>query len=145
MQINIPEVLAEVTAAFQKYERALVENDVAVLNALFWDSPLTLRYGTGEIQYGCDAIRAYRRVCPPVAPSRVLQRTVVTTFGRDVATANTEFLPAPAAQRSGRQSQTWARMPEGWRIVDAHVSWQEPSPNSNSNSGLSDTSTRRTP
>ena len=126
MQINIPEVLAEVTAIFQKYERALVENDVELLNALFWDSPLTLRFGTGEIQYGCAAIRAYRATCLPVAPSRILQDTVITTFGRDFATANTQFLPALAAQRLGRQSQTWVRMPEGWRIVDAHVSWQAP-------------------
>lgn len=125
MQINIAEVLAEVTAVFQHYERALVANDVDVLNALFWDSPLTLRYGTGEIQYGCDAIRAYRKACPPVAPSRILQHTVITAYGRDVATANTEFLPEPAAERLGRQSQTWVRMAEGWRIVDAHVSWQE--------------------
>jgi|ERR1039457_1749641 hypothetical protein len=144
MQINIPEVLAEVTAVFQHYEGALVANDVAVLNGLFWDSPLTLRYGTGEIQYGYDAIRAYRKACAPVAPSRMLQHTVITTFGRDLATANTEFRPAPAAQRLGRQSQTWVRMPEGWRIVDAHVSWQEPSPDNDDNSGLSDTSIRRT-
>ena len=128
MQINIPEVLAEVTAIFQKYERALVENDVALLNELFWDSPLTLRYGIGETHHGCDAIRAYRKTCAPVAPSRILRNSVITTFGRDFATANTEFLPAPAAQRHGRQSQTWVRMPEGWRIVDAHVSWQESSP-----------------
>ena len=128
MQINIPEVLAEATAVFEHYERALVANDVDVLNALFWDSPLTLRYGTGEIQYGCAAIRAYRKACAPVAPSRILQRTVITTYGRDLATANTEFLPAPAAKRLGRQSQTWVRMAEGWRIVDAHVSWQEPAP-----------------
>jgi hypothetical protein len=144
MQINIPEVLAEVTAIFREYERALVDNDVAVLNTLFWDSPFTLRYGTGEIQYGCDAIRAYRKTCTPVAPSRILQHTVITTFDRDVATANTEFLPEPAARRLGRQSQTWARMPEGWRIVDAHVSWQEPSNHNDSNSGLSEPSTRRT-
>jgi hypothetical protein len=128
MEINIPDVLAEVTAAFRHYERALVANDVEVLNALFWDSPLTLRYGTGEIQHGCDAIRTYRNACPPVAPSRILQRTVITSYGRDFATANTEFLPEPAAQRLGRQSQTWVRMSEGWRIVDAHVSWQEPPP-----------------
>lgn len=128
MQINIPEVRAEVTAAFEQYERALIANDIEMLNALFWDSPLTLRYGTGEIHHGCDAIRAYRKTCPPVMPSRVLQDTVITTYGRDFATANTEFLPAPAAQRLGRQSQTWVRMPNGWRIVDAHVSWQEVAP-----------------
>jgi hypothetical protein len=126
MLVNIPEVLAEVSAVFRQYERALVANDVAVLNALFWDSPLTLRYGTGEIQYGCAAIRAYRNACPPVPPGRILQHTVVTTYGRDFATANTEFLPGPAAERLGRQSQTWVRMTEGWRIVNAHVSWQEP-------------------
>jgi len=125
MQINIPEVLAEVTSVFQHYERALVANDIGVLNALFWDSPLTLRYGTGEIHHGCDAIRAYRSECQPVAPTRILQHTVITTFGRDVATVNTEFLPEPTAERLGRQSQTWVRMLEGWRIVDAHVSWQE--------------------
>jgi hypothetical protein len=145
MQINIPEVLAEATEIFQKYECALVENDVALLNTLFWDSPFTLRYGTGEIQYGCDAIRTYRKTCTPVAPSRILQHTVITTFGRDVATANTEFLPAPGAERLGRQSQTWVRMPDGWRIVDAHVSWHDPSPNNSSNIELSDSSIRRSP
>ena len=127
MQINIPEILAEVTAIFQKYERALVENDVALLNELFWDSPLTLRYGIGvpEAPQVKEPLLIPEEV---LAPSRILRNSVITTFGRDYATANTEFLPAPAAQRHGRQSQTWVRMPEGWRIVDAHVSWQESSP-----------------
>ncbi len=122
MEINRPDVLAEVTAAFQRYETALVGNDVAVLDELFWDSPLTLRYGAGENLYGIEAIRAFRAARSPLGLERTLSRTVITTYGSDFATANTEFR-RPTEPRPGRQSQTWARMPEGWRIVAAHVSW----------------------
>lgn len=119
MQVNIPEVLAEVSAAFQRYEQALVSNDVAVLDELFWDSPYTLRYGVGENLYGYAAIQAFRAGRPAHNLARTLRNTVITTYGHDFATANTEF--ERGAVR-GRQSQTWLRLPEGWRVVAAHVS-----------------------
>jgi hypothetical protein len=122
MQINIPDIVAEVEAAFARYEQALVTNDVATLEALFWDSPYTIRYGIGENLYGMDEIRAFRRGRSPINLMRKLERTAITTFGRDLATANTMFLRESAPGRVGRQSQTWARLPEGWRIVSAHVS-----------------------
>ncbi|MBU6272923.1 MAG: oxalurate catabolism protein HpxZ [Betaproteobacteria bacterium] len=121
MQINLPEVLAEVSAAFARYEKALVSNDVAVLDELFWNSPHTLRYGVGENLYGYGEIQAFRAGRPAVGLAREVLRTVITTYGTDFATANIEFRREGAA-RTGRQSQTWARMPEGWRVVAAHVS-----------------------
>ncbi len=120
-EINIPEVVAEVTAAFERYERALTGNDVAVLDELFWNHPATLRYGVGENLYGYDAIAAFRQGRPAAGLDRNLRNTVITTYGRDMATANTEFT-RPSTERVGRQSHTWVRMPEGWRIVAAHVS-----------------------
>ena len=121
MQINLPDVLAEVSAAFARYEKALVSNDVAVLDELFWNSPHTLRYGVGENLYGYGEIQAFRAGPPAVGLAREVLRTVITTYGTDFATANIEFRREGAA-RTGRQSQTWARMPEGWRVVAAHVS-----------------------
>ena len=121
MDINLPDVLAEVTAAFDRYEKALTGNDVRVLDELFWVSPHTLRYGVGENLYGSDAIRAFRASRPAAGLERDLLRTVITTYGRDVATANVEFRRKDSAA-TGRQSQTWMRMPEGWRVVSAHVS-----------------------
>lgn len=121
LEINIPEVVAEVTAAFEHYERALTGNDVAVLDELFWNHPATLRYGVGENLYGYKAIAAFRQGRPAAGLDRVLRNTVITTYGRDMATANTEFT-RPATERVGRQSHAWVRMPEGWRIVAAHVS-----------------------
>ncbi|EWY37386.1 hypothetical protein N825_11940 [Skermanella stibiiresistens SB22] len=121
MEINDAEVLAEVTAAFQSYEKALVTNDVAMLDRLFWNSPHTLRYGAGENLYGYDAIAAFRAGRPSVGLERELFNTVITTYGRDFATANTEFR-REGSPRTGRQSQTWARTPDGWRVVAAHVS-----------------------
>ncbi len=125
MIVDDPEVKAEVEAAFARYERALVENDVAVLDELFWADARTVRYGPAESLYGRDEILAFRRARPSQGLDRTLRRTVVTTFGRDVATANTEFLRA-GTDRIGRQSQTWVRMPEGWRVVAAHVSLRPP-------------------
>jgi hypothetical protein len=122
---NIPEVVAEVAAAFRRYETALVTNDVAVLDELFWASPLTLRYGAAENLYGIEAIRAFRNSRSPQGLVRSLRNTVITTFGRDAATANTEFAREGNA-KVGRQSQTWIRLPEGWRIVSAHVSLIDP-------------------
>jgi hypothetical protein len=121
MQVNEPEVLAEVTAAFRRYEAALVGNDVAVLDELFWNSPHTLRYGVGEHLYGFAEIAAFRAGRPATGLDRTLTRTVITTYGRDFATASTEFT-RPGNPRTGRQTQSWVRMPEGWRVVAAHVS-----------------------
>lgn len=121
-EINLPEVVAEVEAAFRRYERALIENDVAVLSELFWQSPHTIRYGAGENLHGWDAIAAFRQGRPAVDLERELIGTVITTYGRDVATANTEYRRKQSGRR-GRQSQTWVRMPEGWRVVAAHVSF----------------------
>lgn len=121
MTINLPDVLAEVTAAFERYERALVANDVAVLDELFWNHALTLRYGATENLYGWDAIRAFRAGRPGQGLDRTLMNTVITTYGRDFATANTEFQRINATS-TGRQSQTWMRTSEGWRVVCAHVS-----------------------
>lgn len=122
MDVNIPEVLAEVEAVFARYEDALVSNDVAVLDELFWKSPLTLRYGGGENLYGYEAIAAFRSARSPAGLARTLERTVITTYGRDLATANTLFRRAASPGKVGRQSQTWVRQPEGWRVVAAHVS-----------------------
>jgi hypothetical protein len=121
MEINLPEVLAEVELQFARYEQALTGNDMAVLDELFWDSPLTLRYGATENLYGIDAIRAFRAARPAQGLARALLKTVITCYGRDVATANVEFQREGAA-RPGRQSQTWLRTPQGWRVVAAHVS-----------------------
>ena len=121
IEINRPEVLAEVTAAFERYEHALVNNEVAVLDELFWDSPHTLRYGATENLYGFEAIRTFRANRPATALKRTLGQTVITTYGHDFATANTEFL-RHGSDHSGRQSQTWMRTPDGWRVVAAHVS-----------------------
>lgn len=122
MDVNIPEVLTEVEAVFARYEAALVSNDVAVLDELFWKSPLTLRYGGGENLYGYEEIAAFRSARSPAGLARTLERTVITTYGRDVATANTLFRRASSPGKVGRQSQTWVRQPEGWRVVAAHVS-----------------------
>jgi hypothetical protein len=121
MDINRPEVLAEVTAAFERYEDALVNNKVAVLDELFWDSPHTLRYGATENLYGHDQIRAFRAGRPPAGLARRLLRTVITTYGDSFATANVEF-QRDNTTRPGRQSQTWIKTPAGWRVVAAHVS-----------------------
>ena len=121
MDINLPDVLAEVTAAFNRYEQALVTNDVVVLDELFWNSPHTLRYGATENLYGYDEIQAFRAGRPAQGLERVILKTAITTYGHDLATANVEFQRAGSA-RSGRQSQTWMRTPDGWRVVAAHVS-----------------------
>ena len=122
VEVNIPEVLAEVSAAFAAYERALVGNDIEGLNALFWDNQLTLRYGVGEILHTHAEIAEFRRRRGPVDQRRTLRNTRITTFGRDFATANTEFIPS-GSERVGRQSQTWVRTAAGWKIVSAHVSF----------------------
>lgn len=121
-QINRPEVVAEVTAAFEHYEAALVANDVDTLIELFWDDPRTVRYGIDEEHVGHGDIAAYRRTQAIATPPRQLRNTVITTFGDDVATADTEFVPDGSDAR-GRQSQTWIRTADGWRVASAHVSW----------------------
>ena len=121
MQINLPHVLAEMEVAFARYEDALVNNKVDVLDELFWNSPHTLRYGIGENLYGFEAIQAFRASRPSQGLQRTCMNTVITTYGEDFATANTEFQRDSVA-RAGRQSQTWMRTPEGWRVVAAHVS-----------------------
>jgi hypothetical protein len=122
MNINDPDIVAEVQAAFARYESALMTNDLDALDALFWQSPLVVRYGPGQNLYGIEAIQAFRVGRVGGSPQRTLANTVITTFGRDFATANTEFQRAGAA-RPGRQSQTWVRMPVGWRVVAAHISF----------------------
>ena len=121
VEINLPEVLAEVRAAFALYEDALVHNKVETLDALFWNSPHTLRYGATENLYGHEAIAAFRAARPAQGLMRDLLHVQITTYGRDFATANIEFRRA-GSDRTGRQSQAWVRMPEGWRVVAAHVS-----------------------
>lgn len=124
LAINLPDVLAEVTAAFVRYEAALVSNDVAVLDELFWNSPQTLRYGVGENLYGYAAIQAFRAGRPAQGLARTLLHTVITTYGHDFASANVEF-QREGSSRTGRQSQTWMRTADGWRVVAAHVSLLE--------------------
>jgi Protein of unknown function (DUF3225) len=122
MEINHPETLAELTRQFDRYQQAIIENDVAVLNELFWTNAFTLRYGIGENLYGHAEIAAYRGARDPKTSMRVVGKSMVTTYGRDAATTNIEFT---RAGRNGRQSQAWIRMPEGWRIVAAHVSYRD--------------------
>lgn len=122
MDIDLPEVVAEVTAAFQRYEQALVSNDVAALDATFRDDPRTIRYGGGEILCGHAAIAAFRVARSPAGLARILDKTVITTYGRDFAVASTLFHRATVAGKVGRQMQTWVRFSEGRCVVAAHVS-----------------------
>ena len=122
MEIDLPVVHAEVTSLFARYEAALMANDVATLDALFWNSAKVIRYGTAETLYGAAEIAAFRAARPSAGLARTLTRTVITTFGHDFATASTLFTRASMPGRLGRQMQSWARLPEGWRIVAAHVS-----------------------
>jgi hypothetical protein len=122
MQVDLPDVVAEVTAQFERYEKALVSNDVAVLDALFRADSRTLRYGGGENLYGYDAIMAFRAARSAAGLMRRTDRTVITAYGRDAAVASTLFYRDSAPGKVGRQMQTWVRFPEGWKIVAAHVS-----------------------
>ena len=122
MDIDLPDVLAEVTAQFQRYEKALVSNDVAVLDELFRKDSRTLRYGIAENLYGHNEIASFRAARSPVGLMRKTARTVITTYGRDSAVASTLFYRDSVPGKVGRQMQTWVRCPEGWRIVAAHVS-----------------------
>jgi Protein of unknown function (DUF3225) len=122
MQIDLPDVLAEVTAQFARYENALVSNDITVLDELFRADSRTLRYGIGENLYGYDAIMAFRAARSPVGLKRKTAKSVITTYGRDTAVASTLFYRDTLPGRVGRQMQTWVRFAEGWKIVAAHVS-----------------------
>ena len=122
MDVDLPEVLTEVTEQFARYEKALVSNDVAVLDELFRDDARTLRYGIGENLYGYDAITAFRAARSPAGLMRKTAQTVITSYGRDTAIASTLFYRDSAPGRVGRQMQTWVRFAEGWKIVAAHVS-----------------------
>jgi hypothetical protein len=126
MDIDLPDVVAEVRAAFDRYERALVSNDVATLDAIFRDDPRTIRYGTAENLYGHAEIMAFRGARSPVGLGRTLSRTVITTYGRDVAVASTLYDRPSAGRKIGRQMQTWVRFEDGWRVVAAHVSLIDP-------------------
>jgi hypothetical protein len=124
LEVDRPEVLAELTAAFEQYERALTGNDLGALNDLFWESPQTLRYGTraSELLYGHAEIAAFRIRRGAIDQRRTLRNRRITTFGRDFGVANVEFIPA-GSDAVGRQSQTWVRTDNGWKIVSAHVSF----------------------
>src|SRR5262245_43526318 len=122
MEIDLPEVVTEVTTAFARYEAALVSNDVAALDALFHDDARTIRYGGTENLYGYAEIEAFRAARSPAGLARTLSRTVITTYGRDFAVASTLFERSSAPGKIGRQMQTWVRLHEGWRVVAAHVS-----------------------
>jgi hypothetical protein len=122
MDTDLPEVVAEVTREFARYEQALVTNDVATLDGLFRDDPRTIRYGGGEILYGYGEIKAFRAARSPAGLARTISKTVITTYGRDFATASTLFRRTSMPGKVGRQMQTWVRFPEGWRVVAAHVS-----------------------
>jgi len=122
MEIDLPEVVAEVSAAFERYEQALVSNDVATLDELFHKDTRTIRYGVGENLYGHAEIASFRSARSPVGLMRTRSRTVITTYGRDFAVASTLFHRDSASGKVGRQMQTWVRFPQGWRVVAAHVS-----------------------
>ncbi len=122
MDIDLPEVVAEVKAAFDRYEQALTSNDVAALDAIFHDAPQTIRYGIGENLYGYGEIAGFRAARSPVELARTISQTVITTYGRDFAITATLFHRTAAPGKVGRQMQTWVRFPEGWRVVAAHVS-----------------------
>ena len=125
MEIDLPEVVAEVRAAFDAYEKALVTNDVAALDASFRDDPSTIRYGATENLYGFSEIAAFRKARSPVAVNRTISRTVITTYGREFAVASTLYERPSAPGRIGRQMQTWVKFDDGWRVVAAHVSLME--------------------
>jgi len=122
MEIDLPDVVAEVKAAFARYEKALIGNDVAELDAIFHDDPRTIRYGGTENLYGYGEIAAFRAARSPAGLMRKTSRTIITSYGRDTAVASTLFYRDSVPGRVGRQMQTWVRFPEGWRIVAAHVS-----------------------
>ena len=125
MQVDLPEVIAEVRAEFERYEKALVTNDVGALDKFFREDPRTIRYGVNENLYGFAEIAAFRAARSPVGLGRKLSRTVITTYGREFAVASTMYERPSAPGRTGRQMQSWVKFEDGWRIVAAHVSLME--------------------
>ena len=125
MEIDLPDVVGEVSAAFERYEKALVSNDVATLDAMFRKDKRTIRYGVAENLYGHEEVAAFRAARSPINLARTRSRTVITTFGRDFAVASTLF-QREGGNKLGRQMQTWVRFDEGWRVVAAHVSLIDP-------------------
>jgi len=126
MEIDLPEVVAEVSTVFARYEKALVSNDVPTLDELFHDDSRTIRYGVNEILYGYGEIKSFRGARSPVALGRKLSRTVITTYGKTFAVASTLYERPSAPGKIGRQMQTWVKFSEGWRVVAAHVSLVDP-------------------
>ena len=122
MEIDRPEVIAEVRAAFDRYEKALVANDVVMLNSIFRDAPQTIRYGIAENLYGYEQIKSFRQARSPVGLMRAISNTVITTYGRNFAVASTLFRRETVPRKVGRQMQAWVRFPDGWHVVAAHVS-----------------------
>jgi len=122
MEIDLPEVVVEVKAAFERYEQALVSNDVATLNEAFHKDSRTIRYGASENLYGYAEIAAFRGLRSPIGLARTLSRIVISSYGHDYAVASTLYRRAGAPEKIGRQMQTWVRFTEGWRVVAAHVS-----------------------
>ncbi|WP_156840303.1 oxalurate catabolism protein HpxZ [Novosphingobium aquimarinum] len=120
MRIDDPELLAQVTAAFREYERALMADDVAAMDALFHDAPTTNRYGVGEVLYGIDQIREFRKGRGG-SPQRKLGKVAITVYGDSFATADAEFF-REGSDRRGRQTQAWVKFVDGWKVVSAHVS-----------------------
>lgn len=125
-EVNRPDVVAEVRAVFERYEAALLANDLDVLDELFWQSEHTERIGLRDRQHGFATVRAARRALPRQTPPRTLRELVITTFDDCMAVVTTEFVPDDGATPVGRQSQTWVNFAEGWRVVGAHVSWPAP-------------------
>jgi hypothetical protein len=121
LTINTTKTIASLTNAFKNYEKALLENNLAILDGYFWESEFTVRFGVGENLYGASAIQTYRRQCTPVGAGRKLYETIVTSFGDSFGTVSTEFSDGKTEDR-GRQMQTWVKFPEGWKVVAAHVS-----------------------
>jgi len=122
VEVDLPDVLAEVKAVFERYEKALVSNEIATLDELFRPDARTIRYGVAENLYGHEEVAAFRAGRSPINLARALSRTVITTYGRDFAVASTLFHRDSMPGKIGRQMQTWVRFPEGWRVAAAHVS-----------------------
>jgi hypothetical protein len=122
MAIDLPEIVAEVKAAYDRYNDAVNSGNIAILNSTFRDDPRTIRYGQAENLYGYKEIEGFRAAARPLDPPRTLSKTVITTYGRDYAVASTLTYRANQPGKVGRQMQTWVRFPDGWHVVAAHVS-----------------------
>ena len=122
MEVDLPDVMAEVREVFERYEKALVTNDIATLDTLFRKDERTIRYGVAENLYGHSEVAAFRAGRSPINLARTRERVVITTFGRDFAVASTHFRRDSMPGKIGRQMQTWVRFPDGWQVVAAHVS-----------------------